>query len=123
MAVFAPHLRGRVPEEISVAHLHELNLILFRKVDYLEQIHHSVLQVRHLESHQIVKPSCLHHLLDLSGKLEEFGVTLVHANMIEQVVEDIADHLNLLLGLEIVVDLTNSLVTVDLCASVVFNTS
>ena len=76
-----------------------------------------MLQMGYLESHQIIESSCLHHFFDLSGKLKDFGITLVHANVIEKIVEYVANHLHLLLCLKIVIYHASSLVSHDLVPS------
>lgn len=57
-----------------------------------------------LQSHQVVKLTGLQHFFHLCGQLEDLGVRLLHANLVEKVVEDITYHLDLLLRLQVVVD-------------------
>jgi len=73
-----------------------------------------VLQVRNLEAHEVVKTASLHHIFDLTRHFENFWVALVHSHVVEQVIKDVSYHLNLLLGLEIIVDCASALIAHDL---------
>lgn len=117
LTVLAAHLCRWVFEEVAVTHLHKLNLVFLGQINDFQQVHHTMFQVRYLETHQIVKTPRLHHVFEVFGHLDDFWVPFIHAHVIEQVIKNIADHLNLLLLLQIVVNLTCSLVTHDLFSS------
>jgi hypothetical protein len=52
----------------------------------------------------------VHHVLDLLGEVDEPAVLVLLSGHVQHVVEDIADHLNLLLGLLVIIDVADSLV-------------
>lgn len=56
-------------------------------------------EVRHFEPHQVIEPPRLHHVLHLLRQGCDLRVMLLLAHMVEQVVKDVADHLDLLLAL------------------------
>ena len=80
-----------------------------------------MLKVWHFQSHQVVKPSRLHHVLHLLGQCGELRVSLLLSNVVEQVVEDIPNHLNLLLALQVVIDLARPLISHELLSSIGFH--
>ena len=118
LTILVANLGGRVPQDVAVSHAHQLNLILVRKVDYFEQVHDSVLEVRHFQPHQVVKPSRLHHVLHLLGQRRKLRVSLLLSNVVKQVVKDITNHLDLLLALQVVIDLARSLISHKLLSSI-----
>ena len=47
LTILAAHLCRRIPQDVTVAHSDQLNLIIVRKVYHLKQVHDSMLKVRH----------------------------------------------------------------------------
>ena len=47
LTILAAHLCRRIPQDVTVAHSYQLNLIIVRKVYHLKQVHNSMLKVRH----------------------------------------------------------------------------
>ena len=62
-----------------------------------------MLKVRNLEAQAVVELTSVHHFLHLVGKLHQLRVLLISTNIVEQVVEDVTDHSNLLLVLSFIV--------------------
>ena len=79
-----------------------------------------MLQVRNFETHAIIELASIHHLLHLIGKLHQLGVLLIPANVVEQVIEDITDHPDLLLVLCFIVLDSDTLIASHSCIALLF---
>ena len=77
-----------------------------------------MLEVGHFKTHQVVEAPSLHHVLHLLGEGSNLWVSLLLTYVIEQVVEDVANHLDLLLTLQVIVNLSSSLISHELLPSV-----
>ena len=78
-------------------------------------------QVGNFESHQVVKPSRLHHVLHLLRQGSDLRIFLLLSDMVQQVVKYVAYHLNLLLALEVIIYCTCPLIAHELVTSVGFH--
>ena len=83
LTVLTANLRTWVPKQIAVAHFHQFNLVILRQVDHFKEVHDTVFEMGHLESHEVVKSARLHHFLHLGRKFEDFGVLFVHSHVVE----------------------------------------
>lgn len=65
--------------------------------------------MRYLSPHQIIELTSLHHVLDLLTHIDKFLIFLLFADLLKHVVEDISDHFNLILLLQLVVLISQTL--------------
>ena len=77
-------------------------------------------EMRYFDAHQIVEFSRLKDFLELIRQLKHFWIFLVHSHVIQQIVEHISNHLDLLLGLQIIVNLPTLLSLILLVSSLIF---
>jgi hypothetical protein len=73
-----------------------------RQIDHLQQVEDSVFQERHFRSHQVVKSTSLDHALQLVRILLDLDIFALSIDVVQQIVEDVANHMDLLLRMNAV---------------------
>ena len=84
-------------KHIAIAKSDKLVFLFCSEVCDPEEIEDSIFHERYFWTHQVVKPLCLDHILELIREVFDFLVVALSIDVGEHIVEDISDHVDLLL--------------------------
>ena len=91
-----------VEHQLSITHIDELMSLISRQIDHLQQVEDSVFQEWHFRSHQVVKSTSLDHALQLVRILLDLDIFALSVDVVQQIVEDVTNHVDLLLRMNAV---------------------